>query len=282
VQLRIPVLPSIEMSVFKQAILSLLVSAFVFVSGAIAQESPPKNALDVAQVDRGKLVIAGGGSLPAAVYREFLRLAGDQPNLIVVPTASTRQSALAEVKKLWSSRGFESVQVLHTRDREEASKPEFVAPIRSANAIWFNGGSQQRIADAYVGTIVEKEVYALLKRGGVVGGSSAGAAIQSRVMIAGGRKDPELSVGLDLLSGTILDQHFLRRDRITRLMAAVKKHPDLIGLGIDEGTAVVVEQSKAKVVGDSYVLRIEIEDNSPKVHAFNAGESIPLPALIQR
>lgn len=270
------------MSFFKQAFLSLLVSFVVFASGAVAQESASKIALDSAQLARGKLVIAGGGSLPAAVYREFLRLAGDQPNLIVVPTASTREYDLAAVKELWSSRGFKSVQVLHTRDREEASNPEFGAPVREANAIWFNGGSQQRIADAYVGTVVEEEIYALLKRGGVVGGSSAGAAIQSRVMIAGGRIEPELSVGLDLLCGTIVDQHFLRRNRITRLMAAVQKHSNLIGIGIDEGTAVVVEQNKAKVVGDSYVLRIEMEDNLPKLQAYNAGESIPLTALNHR
>ena len=174
--------------------------------------------------------------------------------------------------RLWKSRGFDSVQLLHTTDRKTADSEEFTKPLTTATAVWFGGGSQQRIADAYVGTRTEREIYKLMKRGGVIAGSSAGAAIQTRVMIASGRTEPKISKGLNLLSNAIVDQHFLRRNRIPRLMAAVKANPKLVGFGIDEGTALVVEKNKAVVVGRSYVLRIKQRDGRQITEAFDSGD----------
>jgi len=101
--------------------------------------------------------------------------------------------------------------VLHTRSRDKANTTEFVAPLRHATAVWFEGGQQSRLAAAYVGTEVERELYAMSDRGGVIGGTSAGAAIMSRVMVEGGNPEPRMGTGLDLLPGTIVDQHFLVR-----------------------------------------------------------------------
>lgn len=221
-----------------------------------------------------KLVVCGGGSLPDSVFRCFLELAGKQPRLVVIPTASQRDVDLTEVQKLWMSRGFRDVGILHTSDREVASSQEFVAPLKAATAVWFSGGSQQRIADAYLDTLVERELHELLRRGGVVGGTSAGAAIQSRVMIAGGGNEPRLSTGMDLLQGAIVDQHFLKRNRIPRLIAAIRTHPHLTGFGIDEGTALVICNGKSEVVGRSYVLRIESVRGVLRVGAFNDGETV--------
>ena len=218
----------------------------------------------------------GGGALPETMYKEFRKLTGPDAKLVVIPTASKRDIDVEEIQKLWQSRGFQEVSILHTNDREVASSAEFTESLRTATAVWFSGGSQHRIADAYIGTPVEKELYQLLQRGGVIGGSSAGAAIQSRVMIRGGDSQPKISTGLDLLPGAIIDQHFLKRNRLSRLIAAIRTHPGLIGFGIDEGTAIVVCDNEYRIVGRSYVLRVELVEGAIKIDAFEDGDIVPL------
>ena len=222
------------------------------------------------------LVVCGGGALPESVFRRFREMAGEQPNLVVIPTASQRPINLEEVQQLWKSRGFDKVSVLHSNDRAVTTSSEFATPLRSATAVWFGGGSQQRIADAYLDTPLEDALYEMMQRGVVIGGTSAGAAIQSRVMIAGGSDEPKISTGLDLLPGAIVDQHFLKRNRIPRLLAAIRSHVDLIGIGIDEGTALVVQGGRAEVVGRSFVLRVESVDGEIQLDAFNDGEKVSL------
>lgn len=191
----------------------------------------------------GSLVIAGGGSLPDSIYKSFLELAGgENAKLVIVPTASESADKADEetLANRWTERGFPSVKVLHTRDRKVASDAEFLAPLKEATAVWFEGGQQSRIADAYQGTAFESELKNLLKRGGVIGGTSAGAAIPSKIMIASGKNEPNIQTGLDLLPGAIIDQHFTQRNRHPRLRLAVKEHPQCVGFGIDEGTALIV------------------------------------------
>lgn len=223
-----------------------------------------------------KRLFIGGGALPEEMYGEFLKLTGTDAKLVVIPTATGSEIVNKKIIERWHTRGFTNVSVLHTRDSEIADQAEFSASLREATAVWFNGGSQQRIADAYLGTRVEDEVYKLIERGGIVGGSSAGAAIMTKVMISGGRMEPEITTGFALLPNAILDQHFLKRNRLTRLIAAVRSHPNLIGYGIDEGTAIVVAGDEYKVVGNSYVLRIQLADDKIKIDAFEQGETIPL------
>ncbi len=218
----------------------------------------------------------GGGALPETMYKEFRKLTGPEAKLVVIPTASNRDVDVEKIQELWQSRGFQEVSILHTNDRKVASSTEFAEPLRTATAVWFSGGSQQRIAEAYIGTPVEKELYQLLQRGGVIGGSSAGAAIQTRIMIRGGDSQPKISTGLDLLPGAIIDQHFLKRNRISRLIAAIRTHPGLIGFGIDEGTAIVVYENECRIVGRSYVLRIELVEGAIKIDAFEDGDIVPM------
>lgn len=204
----------------------------------------------------GALVIVGGGRMGDDVLAKFRSLApGDRPKLVVIPTASDdAESDVADPSEAvarWKGRGFEDVAILHTRDRRVADDPAFVAPLKAADAVWFDGGDQSRIADAYLDTAVESEVYEVLRRGGVVGGTSAGAAIQSRVMITGGNPVATLSRGFDLLPGTILDQHFLKRSRQPRLRGVLEHYPNLVGIGIDESTALVARGRSLEVVGAS-------------------------------
>jgi len=246
-----------------QAVLLLLILG---VSVATA-EAPPRSP---------KLVICGGGSTPAAIFQRFRALAGPEPRLVVIPTASQRTIKPDEVKKRWAARGFPQVDILHSNDRQRVAEADFIKPLATANAVWFDGGSQQRIADAYLGTPVERALQQLVQRGGVIGGTSAGAAIQSRVMIASGTTEPKISVGIDLLHGAIIDQHFLPRHRLPRLLSAVRAHPQRIGIGMDEGTAVIVEGGRAVVLGASYVLRIHSTDGQIRVNAYHTGETLPL------
>ena len=202
----------------------------------------------------GSLVIHGGGELPAAVRDKFFDLAGGkEARIVVVPTASSGAGLEPALLEPWKSLGAADLQLLHTRSKDEANGESFVAPLKQATGVWFGGGDQSKIADAYLGTAVERELAALLARGGVIGGTSAGAAIQSKTMIAGGLDEPRMATGFDLLPGTIIDQHFLARNRQPRLRKALAAQAGLVGFGIDEGTALVVRGRKLEALGNSTV-----------------------------
>lgn len=166
---------------------------------------------------RGSLVIVGGGEQPDAVNEKFVELAGGkEARIVVIPTASDSANEViadperaAKLAEFWKAHGAAEVQVLHTRSKEKANEDAFVEPLKKATGVWFGGGDQTKIAEAYLGTAVERELLAAVARGGVVGGTSAGAAIQSKVMIAGGQTEPRMATGFDLLPGAIIDQHFL-------------------------------------------------------------------------
>ena len=230
----------------------------------------------------GSLVIVGGGKVPDVIWQRFMKLAGGKnAHVVVIPTASKEADTLDldEYLKKWRDRNPASVTILHTRSKEDANDPNFVKPLEKATAIWFGGGGQSRIADAYLGTLAEKKFHEVLKRGGVIGGTSAGAAIMSRTMIARGHPKPEIETGLGFIPGAIIDQHFIKRQRQVRLVDAVTSYPYLVGLGIDEGTALVVHDgSKIDVLGDSCVTvifgphgnyPIKIEKNYPKKQTDN-------------
>ncbi len=235
-------------------LLGLLVLTVLSAPPIRAQTKAPAS-LDAAQPIPGALVIHGGGTLPDDVIKHFLQLAGGQKaKLIVIPTASASADKNHDaLKTTWQKRGFGSVTILHTHSRKTADSDDFIKPLTQATAVWFGGGLQSRLAKAYVGTAVERQLHALLKRGGVIGGTSAGAAIMSRVMIRGGKLKPEIGKGLGLIPNAIIDQHFTQRKRQGRLIDAVAQHPGLVGYGIDERTSLVVRGRGIYVLGESKV-----------------------------
>lgn len=250
-----------------------------------ADEFPVPQLADVnpAGID-GALVICGGGELPPAALEQFVELAGgEDAELVVIPTAGERADKTDESTwtSVWNERGIQSVRVLHTRSREIANSDEFIAPLQSATAVWFDGGLQSRIADAYVGTQVEREIHAVLQRGGVIGGTSAGAAIQSRLMIASGNPDAVLMQGLDLFPGAVIDQHFKARNRQSRLTGVLDAHPGYVGLGIDEGTALIVRGRGFRVVGESSVTvcLADSPGRPPRQYELSDGERADFTAL---
>mgnify|MGYP000930116309 CR=1 FL=1 len=256
-----------------------LVVLTVLVNGSGLAE-PPARAEDI-QV-RGRLVICGGGELPAEVRARIIELAGGpKARFLVIPTASS----LAETDppeswlQPWKAAGVESPTLFHTRSREQANDPGFTQPLDQATAVWISGGDQSKLTEVYLGTLVEKKLEELLVRGGLIGGTSAGAACMTRVMITGGRETATLGRGFDFLPGAIVDQHFLRRNRFGRLLGALSEKPELIGLGIDESTAAIVQPGKLEVAGRSYVLVIRSQGagKPARVDAFHKGESIAWP-----
>ncbi|HZT56061.1 MAG TPA: cyanophycinase, partial [Burkholderiaceae bacterium] len=244
----------------KRPLLVLLAPPLLLAQQLAQQVAQQPAAIDPDGVP-GARIIAGGGTLPAAVHARFVELAGgEHAHIVLMPGASaTADDADARSKSLadWQ-REFPQARfaVLHTRDRATADSDAFAEPLRTASGVWFGGGDQQRLADAYLGTGVERELQALLARGGVVGGTSAGAAIQSRTMIADGNPVPVMSQGFDFVPHGIVDQHFVKRNRLPRLLAALHDHPGHFGLGVDEGTAIEVRGRELRVFGDSKALLV--------------------------
>lgn len=240
-------------------------------------------AAELARPIAGNLVICGGGDLPDSIRNAFFSLAGGkQAKIVVIPTASESADDTDFKGQLepWQSLGASQVLRIHTRHRAEADQESFCAPLRDATAVWIGGGDQVRLAEAYLGTLVERELAALLKRGGTIGGTSAGAAIMSRVMIAGGNPRPDMANGFDLLPGAIVDQHFLARNRATRLWRALAQHPDCFGVGIDEATALVAQGRTLSVVGGSFVTFCwnPSKTRAPRTEVLGHGQQLDLVA----
>lgn len=209
----------------------------------------------------GSLVIVGGNMQDPAIVRRFIDLAGgpDTP-IVVIPTAGEDHQydqSWSGLQKFRES-GARRLTILHTRDRAEADTQAFVAPIREARGVFFAGGRQWRLADAYLGTRTHTELDALLARGGVVGGTSAGATILGSFLVRGDTKGNEVMVGdhvegMAFLKNTAIDQHLLRRNRQFDMIAVVEQRPGLLGIGIDEDTAIVVRGDQFEVMGQGYV-----------------------------
>lgn len=235
----------------------------------------PASAL--AETSSGALVICGGGKLPSSIFERFVHLAGGaDARLVVIPTAGGNEPNADSITERWTGRGFTTVEVLHTRDRAVADSEEFAEPLRTADAVWISGGQQSRLAKVYAGGPVERELKALVARGGVIGGTSAGAAIQSQVMIASGNPKPNIRTGFDLAPGVVIDQHFLVRNRINRLLTALARHPDKLGVGIDEGTAIEVHGHTATVLGNSFVIVAKRSTDDVSMKSLSKGDKFEL------
>ena len=158
--------------------------------------------------------------------------------------------------------------VLPQREKEEVESEAFLKTLDEATGIWFGGGRQWRFVDAYANTEAEKAFHRLLERGGVIAGSSAGASIQGEYMARGnplGNLDimsEGYEKGLGFLPGVAIDQHFTQRSRMKDMKALVKTYPQFLGIGIDETTAILVEGTKATVMGknDVYFLSGAAQD----------------------
>jgi cyanophycinase len=214
-----------------------------------------------AAVPKGHLVVIGGGTIPDDVRARALALGGGAEAIVVVlPQASELPETGPEAVEVWKKAGAAQATALDVADGTAA-----IAAIKKATLIWFPGGDQTRFMKTMEGTGIPEAIRARYEQGATVAGTSAGAAVMARVMITGDDMDlqaitakkTDTKPGLGLWPQVIVDQHFLKRQRHNRLLSCVLDHPDLVGVGIDEGTAAVVSGTAFEVIGKSSVVVID-------------------------
>jgi cyanophycinase len=232
--------------------------------------------------DSGALVIIGGGlsAENEAVYQAILDLRQGEGPLCVIPTAgaspeSSMESAVSRIDR-WGGDGTARGLLLHLESPDEADETETAVAIQGCSGFYFTGGVQSRILDFFLpegrGTVAHTALLERFREGAVIAGSSAGAAMMSDPMIAGGSSEAafesgtaltaedegvRIRPGMGFVSGAVMDQHFLARGRIGRLLIAVSRLPEVEwGAGIDENTALVVQEHRARVVGASGVIMV--------------------------
>jgi cyanophycinase len=213
---------------------------------------------------QGHLVLNGGGSKPAEVMEAFVELAGGRgAEIVIFPTASELDDTGDFYRELFTTDyRCRNVTVAEVHGPGDAHDPTLATRVAGAGGIWFAGGDQRRITKALLGTPVGDAVIEAFEHGAVIGGTSAGTACQSPLMITGDgdftvitADNVELWDGFGLFRGVIVDQHFVARGRQNRLMSVVLEHPELLGVGVDEATAVWVRPDGTfRVLGDGWVM----------------------------
>ncbi len=201
----------------------------------------------------GTLFILGGGSTCQVMYDEYFRIAGGpDARVIHIPSATRTFEEIPDLRGYYYEfyeQNPASFEFLHTYDRAVAADPRFAEPLNSATGVWFGGGSQILMAELFLDTEVVPAIHRLLERGGIVAGTSSGAAIMADAMICRGYEEVELGQGFALYPRAIVDSHFTGRQRQKRLPRAVLQRPDHIGVGVDEKSALVLHGNRVGVIG---------------------------------
>lgn len=208
------------------------------------------------EVKHGSLVIVGGGGMPKEITEKFIELAGGPDGLIVVlPTAVPPQEVSPSEGNFFKRFGAKNVRVMPEYELEDVNSDKFAEVLCEAKGVWFGGGRQWRFVDTYENTRAYELFHAVLERGGVIGGSSAGATIQGEYLSRGSplgnfeMMSEGYEEGFKFLPGTVIDQHFAERKRETDLLGVIKTFPQLTGIGLDEATAIAVTKREAEVLG---------------------------------
>jgi cyanophycinase len=196
----------------------------------------------------------------ASLLRHFLKIAGGRrASIVVIPTASSFQDEVgASYTEVFTRLGAQDVTIVNPATREQAHDPELVAAVDRATGVFMSGGSQLRLSQLLPGTALGLALHRAHDRGCVVGGTSAGASVVSDYMISMGdegvtprQRASQVTAGLGLLRGVVVDQHFDQRARYGRLMSVIAPSPHLLGIGIDEDTAMVVSDGRTLEVRGS-------------------------------
>lgn len=219
-----------------------------------------------------QLVIIGGAedrSGECTVLREFVRRSGGINARIVVMTVATElpREVGDDYLRVFERLGVEDVRIVDTVEREDATSSTYLEAIEKATGIFFTGGNQARITSVLKDTEIDKLLHQRLSEGLVIGGTSAGAAMMPDMMIVEGDSETnprieivEMEPGMAFLPGVVIDQHFAQRGRIGRLLSAVAQQPVNLGFGIDENTAVVVNNNQFEVIGEGAVTVLDVSE----------------------
>ena len=225
---------------------------------ALARTLPkfPADVPPVPRVPKGSLIIIGGGGSPPGFMDRFMELAGGKDALLLyVPCTESEVANVEGTLAGWRRAGASNVDFIHTKDRHEADTSEVIHDkLRRAGGIFFGGGRQWNLVDSWQHTEAHRLMHAVLERGGVIAGSSAGASIQGSYMSRGnslGNLDPMAEgyeTGLGFLTGVAIDQHFTQRSRHGDMTQLVNHYPQLLGIGLDEAASIIVQGSIATCV----------------------------------
>lgn len=240
------------------SILTLACATSLAASGAPDAKSPAAGSRP-----QGHLFIVGGGPLPPAILARFVELAGGagRAKIVLFPMASEDADAGIELTEDFRKLGASAERIV--LDHAQADTAASAARLDGVTGVWFGGGDQVKLTAALLGTRTEAAIHERYRQGAVIGGTSAGAAVMSTPMLTGDERRPGgdrppakdssdafMTIARDnvvtvdgfaFLPGAVVDQHFLRRRRSNRLISVVLEHPDRVGVGIDESTALEVE-----------------------------------------
>ena len=253
----------------RRQMLGALISSAAAAGVRLYAETP-----EVANTDGAYLVTSGGDRIDEH-FRRLLE--AHARNLIFIPTAASslrskygtiwnpdlEENRDAFVRELQLRFNAAEVYILHTRSRQVADSEEFIRPLRSARAVWMSGGNAGRLADAYLDTKVALALRDIVARGGIVAGESAGAIIQGSYVVRGNPEKPVLMVdgrdrGFGFIPNVAINPHLSASQRENELVSVIDRYPHLLGLGIDDDTALLVRRDVAEVVGSG---RVAVYDN---------------------
>lgn len=231
---------------------------------------------------KGTLFIIGGGDRTVEMMNELVDLSGirNEGYIYVLPMASSvPDSAIIWAKEDFMAAGISMVPGYNFRQGETPPKPQLDS-VRNARLIYISGGDQSRFMSVVLNTPLMDAVHEAYKKGSVIAGTSAGAAVMSKKMITGNQKkhpeadagfvtieadNIEITEGLGLLKDVIIDQHFIKRQRLNRLVAASIENSDELCIGIDESTAIIVKRKNVRVTGEGQVISIRNRSTGKRV-----------------
>ena len=239
-------------------LVAVTTSACTRTSSTAAGASSASQGMPIVGPLQGSVLVVGGGAQGPEIFAKFIELAGGPDALIVeVPTAGGDSVNMATVGRGLRAAGARNVVAYHTVNRAVADADTFVAKIAGARGVWFGGGRHFRLVNSYAGTKSERAFQAVLDRGGVAGGSSAGASILASYLIRGAPSNdnrimnhPQYLKGFSYLRNVAIDQHVVARERLADLHDSLTaRRPDLLGISEDEGTAWVVRGDVGEIIG---------------------------------
>ncbi len=238
----------------------------------------------ILSLPKGYLFIIGGGKRPESMMKKFIEIAENfgKGKIVILPMASSAPEEVgpgqaSQLKEL----GAQEVE-FHILSREQALQPDSVKILDNVGGVFFSGGVQSRLADILLNTPVHKRLFELYEEGVIIGGTSAGAAVMSEIMITGdekrefgeGRSFETIEAanivtvpGFGFIKSAIIDQHFIRRKRHNRLLSLVAENPELLGIGIDESTAILVKPDQSlEVIGQRSVIIYDASRAKVRIH----------------
>jgi cyanophycinase len=227
---------------------------------------------------KGALVIQGAGDITRQspqMWERFISLAGGpEANFVFIPTADEPVDPKNPDQTGFPFSRLKHVTVLHTRCRAEADTEAFVAPLRTAKGVWFGPGRQFRLVDSYLHTRTQRELQAVLDRGGVIGGLGAGGAILMSYTVRGSILDDKVMMaqgheeGFGYFRNVAIDQRIDTRKREADIAGVIAAHPDFLGLGLEESTAIVVRGNKLEVIGPGRVAVVDGKDHNGRTYYY--------------